>query len=76
MSSEKQTPDLSALRIHREPEKPAGASSGFCSRVIVVAAGVAAFFCSARVDPGATPGVAQVEAVTASIVSEGRPRRF
>ncbi len=44
MSSEKQTPDLSALRIHREPEKPRGGRLWLLlAALVVVAAGVAAF---------------------------------
>ena len=74
MSSEKQTPDLSALRIHREPEKPRGGRLWLLlAAVAVVAAGVAAFFLLGQ-GRSLAPRLAsrKVETVTASIVSEGQ----
>jgi HlyD family secretion protein len=74
MSSEKQTPDLSALRIHREPEKPRGGRLWLLlAAVVVVAAGVAAFFLLGQ-GRSLAPRLAsrKVETVTASIVSEGQ----
>jgi HlyD family secretion protein len=74
MSSEKQTPDLSALRIHREPEKPRGGRLWLLlAAVVVVAGGVAAFFLLGQ-GRSLAPRLAsrKVETVTASIVSEGQ----
>ncbi len=60
--------DLSALRIRREPEKPRGARGWLLlAAVLIVAAGVAAFFVTGRTLRGKT-----VETVTASIVTEGQ----
>ena len=61
-------PDLSALRIRREPEKsgrPKGLLLG--GAVLVVAAGVAAYFFAG---PSFSPR--SVEAVTASLLTEGQ----
>jgi HlyD family secretion protein len=74
MSSEKHTPDLSALRIHREPEKPRGGRLWLLlAAVVVVAAGVAAFFFLGQ-GKSLAPRLAsrKVETVTASIVTEGQ----
>jgi len=74
MSSEKQTPDLSALRIHREPEKSGGSRLWLLlAAVVVVGAGVAAFLFLGKgtsIAPRLAPR--KVETVTASIVSEGQ----
>ena len=62
------TPDLAALRIRREPEK-SGRPKGllFVGAVLVVAAGVAAYFYAGRsLRPRA------VEVVTASLLTEGQ----
>src|SRR6266536_5657829 len=60
--------DLSALRIRREPEKTRGARGWlFLAAVLIVAAGIAAFFVTGRTLRGRT-----VETVTASIVTEGQ----
>jgi len=60
--------DLSALRIRREPEKTRGARGWLLlAAVLIVAAGVAAFFVTGRTLRGKT-----VETVTASIVTEGQ----
>src|SRR6266511_543708 len=60
--------DLSALRIRREPEKPRGTRGWLLlAAVLIVAAGVAAFFVTGRTLRGKT-----VETVTASIVTEGQ----
>jgi HlyD family secretion protein len=60
--------DLSALRIRREPEKPRGPHGWLLAgAILVVAAGVAAFFLSGRTLQGKT-----VETVTAAVVSEGQ----
>jgi RND family efflux transporter MFP subunit len=60
--------DLSALRIRREPEKARGARGWLLlAAVLIVAAGVAAFFVTGRTLRGRT-----VETVTASIVTEGQ----
>jgi HlyD family secretion protein len=70
MSQERErTPaDLSALRIRREPEKARGLRGWlFLAAVLVVAAGIAAFFAAGRTLGGKT-----VETVTASVVTEGQ----
>jgi HlyD family secretion protein len=60
--------DLSALRIRREPEKARSARGWLLlAAVLIVAAGVAAFFVTGRTLRGKT-----VETVTASIVTEGQ----
>ena len=60
--------DLSALRIRREPEKSRGARGWlFLAAIVIVAAGVAAFFLTGR-----TLGGKAVETVTASVVTEGQ----
>ena len=62
------TPDLAALRIRREPEKT-GRPKGllFAGAVLVVGAGVAAYFFAGRSLRPRT-----VEAVTASLLTEGQ----
>lgn len=70
MSQERErTPaDLSALRIRREPEKARGLRGWLLlAAVLVVAAGIAAFFAAGR-----TFGGKKVETVTASVVTEGQ----
>lgn len=69
MSQEAPKPaDLSALRIRREPERRGGARGWLLlGSVLVVAAGVAAYVVAGR---GLRP--AKVEAVTASVVTEGQ----
>lgn len=70
MSQERErTPaDLSALRIRREPEKPRGLRGWLLlAAVLIVAAGIAAFFAAGRTLGGKT-----VETVTASVVTEGQ----
>ena len=70
MSQERErTPaDLSALRIRREPEKARGGRGWLIvAAILVVAAGLAAFFLTGRALRGK-----KVETVTASIVSEGQ----
>ena len=70
MSQERERPpaDLSALRIRREPEKaPGGRGWVLVAAILVVAAGLAAFFLAGRALRGKT-----VETVTASIVTEGQ----
>ncbi len=70
MSQERErTPaDLSALRIRREPEKAGGARGWLLlAAVLIVAAGIAAFFAAGRTLRGKT-----VETVTASVVTEGQ----
>lgn len=61
-------PDLSALRIRREPERP-GRPKGliFFAAILVVALGVAAWFFAGRSLRPKT-----VEAVTASLLTEGQ----
>lgn len=60
--------DLSALRIRREPERRSGVRGWLLlGSVLVVAAGVAAYFLAGR---GLRP--AKVEVVTASVVTEGQ----
>ena len=60
--------DLSALRIRREPEKARGMRGWLLlAAVLVVAAGVAAYFLAGRTLRGKT-----VETVAASIVTEGQ----
>jgi len=60
--------DLAALRIRREPEKARGPRGWlFGAAILVVAAGLAAFFLAGRALRGKT-----VETVTASIVTEGQ----
>ncbi len=60
--------DLSALRIRREPEKARGVRGWLLlAAVLIVAAGVAAFFVTGRTLRGKT-----VETVTASIVTKGQ----
>src|SRR3977135_4100527 len=62
------THDLSALRIQREPDSRRGSRGWLLlASVLVVAAGVAAYFAAGR---GLRPK--KVEAVTASVVSEGQ----
>ena len=61
-------PDLSALRIRREPEKSSGARGWLLGgAVLVVAIGVAAYFLAGRSLRPQT-----VEAVTASLLTEGQ----
>jgi RND family efflux transporter MFP subunit len=69
MSQERDRPaDLSALRIHREPERPGGGRGWlFLGAVVVVGLGVAAYFLSGR-----TLRPRKVESVTASLVTEGQ----
>ena len=69
MSQEAPKPaDLSALRIRREPESRSGARGWLLfGAVLVVAAGVAAYFLA---DRGLGPK--KVEVVTASVVTEGQ----
>ncbi len=65
---ERTSADLSALRIRREPEKARGARGWLlAAALLVVAAGVAAFFATGRTLRGKA-----VETVTASIVTEGQ----
>jgi RND family efflux transporter MFP subunit len=68
LEREKAPADLSALRIRREPEK-AGGMRGWLllAAVLIVAAGVAAFFLTGRTLRGKA-----VETVAASIVTEGQ----
>ena len=62
------THDLAALRIHREPETRRGSRGWLLlAAVLVVAAGAAAYFLAGR-----GIGPKKVEAVTASVVSEGQ----
>ncbi len=70
MSQERERPpaDLSALRIRREPEKARGLRGWLLlAAVLVVAAGIAAYFAAGRTLGGKT-----VETVTASVVTEGQ----
>ena len=69
MSQEAPRPaDLSALRIHREPERRGGSRGGLLiGAIVVVAVGIAAYFLAGR---GLRP--ARVEVVTASVVTEGQ----
>jgi HlyD family secretion protein len=70
MSQERERPpaDLSALRIRREPEKATGGRGWvLVAAVLVVAAGLAAYFLAGRALRGK-----KVETVTASIVTEGQ----
>ncbi len=60
--------DLSALRIRREPERSRGGRGWLVlAAVVIVAAGIAAFFLT-----GKTLGGKTVETVTASVVTEGQ----
>ena len=61
--------DLSALRIHREPERRSGGTRGWLllAAAVVVAVGVGAYFVAGR---GLRP--TKVEIVTASVVTEGQ----
>src|SRR4029453_6495503 len=62
------THDLAALRIHRDPEPRRGPRGWLLlAAVLVVAAGAAAYFLAGR---GLRPK--KIEAVTASVVSEGQ----
>jgi hypothetical protein len=73
MSQERKGPaDLAALRINREPVKSSGPRGGMLlAAVLVVAAGAAAYFYSGKsLRPWA------VEAVTASIDTEGQATTF
>ena len=74
MSPEKSAPDLSALRIHREPERSRGGKMWLLpGAVLVVAAGAVAYLAFSRgrmIAPRFT--ARKVETVTASIVSEGQ----
>jgi HlyD family secretion protein len=74
MSPEKSAPDLSALRIHREPERSRGGKMWLLpGAVLVVAAGAVAYLALSRgrmIAPRFT--ARKVETVTASIVSEGQ----
>ncbi len=69
MSQEAPKPaDLSALRIHREPERRSGARGGLLlGAIAVVAVGIAAYFLAGR-----SLRPARVEVVTASVVTEGQ----
>jgi RND family efflux transporter MFP subunit len=70
MSQERErTPaDLSALRIRREPEKTRGLRGWLLlAAVLIVGAGIAAYFAAGRTLGGKT-----VETVTASVVTEGQ----
>jgi RND family efflux transporter MFP subunit len=70
MSQEAPKPhDLSALRIHRDPERKSGVPKGWLllGAVLVVAAGLAAYFLGGR---GLRPR--KVEVVSASVVTEGQ----
>lgn len=70
MNTESPSPpaDLSALRIHREPDKPRGVTRWLLlAAALVVAAGAAAYFLGGRALRPRT-----VETVTASIVTEGQ----
>ena len=72
MSQERDRPpaDLSALRIRRDPEKSRGPKGWLLLlAILVVAAGVAAYFLSGRT-VALTPQ--KVETVTASVVTEGQ----
>jgi HlyD family secretion protein len=61
-------PDLSALRIRREPEKPRGPRGWLLAgAVLVVAVGAAAWFFAGR-----SLRAKSVEAVTASVLTEGQ----
>ena len=63
-----QTHDLSALRIHREPERQGGTRGWLLlAAILVVGAGGAAYVLAGR---GLRPK--KVEAVTAAVVSEGQ----
>jgi HlyD family secretion protein len=63
-------PDLSALRIRREPEKSGGVKGWLLlGAVLVVAIGAAAYF---FVGEGHSFSPRKVEAVTASLVTEGQ----
>jgi HlyD family secretion protein len=65
---ERTPPDLSALRIRREPERSLGARGWLLlAAVAIFAAGLAAFFLAGKALAGKT-----VETVTASIVTEGQ----
>jgi RND family efflux transporter MFP subunit len=64
----KTTHDLSALRIHREPERQRGPRGWlWLGAAVVVAAGLAAYFAAGR-----GLGPKKIEAVTASVVTEGQ----
>lgn len=66
--SPRPTPDLSALRIRREPEKPRGPRGWLLAgAVLVVAAGAAVYFLAGRSLRAKT-----VEAATASVLTEGQ----
>src|SRR5450432_4467586 len=69
MSQEAPKPaDLSALRIHRDPEPRSGARGWLLlGAVLVVGAGVAAYLAAGR---GLRPR--KVEVVTVSVVTEGQ----
>lgn len=70
MSSEAPKPhDLSALRIHRDPERKSGVPKGWLllGAVLVVAAGLAAYFLG-----GKSLRPRKVEVVSASVVTEGQ----
>jgi len=69
VSQERRTPaDLSALRIHRDPEGSRGPRGWLLvGAVLVVLAGLAAFFAS-----GHSLRPPRVDAVTASVVTEGQ----
>jgi len=74
MSSEKNSPDLSALTIHREPEKSRGGRLWLLlAAVVVVAAGAAAYLYLGQ-GKSIAPRFSsrKVETVTASIVTEGQ----
>ncbi len=63
-------PDLSALRIRRDPEKPGGGKRWLLvAAVVVVGLGVAAFFVTER---GQSLVPKTVETVSASLVTEGQ----
>ena len=59
--------DLSALRIHREPEKPVGRLWLLFLAVAVVAIGVAVYFFA-----GQSLRPRKVDMITASVVTEGQ----
>jgi multidrug efflux pump subunit AcrA (membrane-fusion protein) len=64
----KPAPDLAALRINREPEKSGGVKGWtLLLAILVVGAGVAAYFLSGR-----SLAPKKVETVTASVVTEGQ----
>jgi RND family efflux transporter MFP subunit len=66
--NQRPAPDLSALRIHRESDKPRGFRGWLLGgAVLIVAVGVAVYLLSGR-----TLGPKKVETVTAAVLTEGQ----